>query len=484
VIELAKPELRTTAKSPEAGRLYLAPLLVGFGLARFAAEQAGVRFRPETMKFFAQLLDPLLLRERLLESLVHLHSQPPLYNLLTGVALKLSPSDPGQLLGRVFLAASLITCLVLASALHRLGLGRWLASLLALAFVVSPPFLLYENWYFYPHLSLMLLTCAGYSLLRSDGRPSRWLTIGFWLLAGLVWLRSLFHPLYFVAVEAVVILLARPVERRRILLSAAVPLVLVLGLALKNFALFGFFGTSSWGGNSFHRMFTETLEREVLTELVERGAISPLSLEWEFERPEVYLEVLDIEPRERGIPALDTTRKTLAGQNPVNYNHWVYPIASREYMGNAMWLLKYHPDAYLRSLRWTARRFLDPVTDTIYLRANRNAIPNFVRAAEDVERSAIYRGVMLAGLVYALLALVRPGTARAERLFLAFAVGTILWVAAGSILFEYGENNRFRYQILSLGLMLVAYLGRDLVWWLSRRWGRPPAESEDSAVVP
>ena len=91
---------------------------------------------------------------------------------------------------------------------------------------------------------------------------------------------------------------------------------------------------------------------------------------------------------------------------------------------------------------------------------------------------------MLAGLAYGLLALVRSGTPRAERLFLAFAGGTILWVAVASILFEYGENNRFRYQILSPGLLLVAYLGRDLFWWLSRRWGRRSAESEDSAVSP
>jgi hypothetical protein len=476
-----KPELRTTAKSTEAGRLYLAPLLVGFGLARFAGAHAGVRFECDNVNYFAQLLDPPLLRDRLLESLVYLHAQPPLYNLLTGIALKLSPNDPGQVLGRVFLAAGLVTCLCLASALHRLGLGRWLSTIISIAFVASPPFLLYENWYFYPHLSLMLLTCAGYSFLRAEGRPSRWLAVGFWLLAALVWLRSLFHPLYFVLAVLVVTLFARPVERRRVLLSAAVPLVLVLALALKNLMLFGFFGTSSWGGSSFHRMFTEALEREQVSELVERGEISAISLEWEFSRPEVYLEVLDVEPHARGVPALDTTRKTLTRENPANYNHWIYPYASREYFRNALKLMKLHPEAYLRSVRWTAHRFLDPVTDDPFLRANRFAIRRFALASEAVERSVVFRVALLAGLVYGFLALIRPGTSRAERFFLAFAVGTILWVIAAGILLEYGENNRFRYQIMGLALVLVAYLGRDLVWWLSRRWGRPPADSESSA---
>jgi hypothetical protein len=60
---------------------------VSFGASRAAAYAAGVRFDSSPLAFCWQLVDPDLLRTRLLESLFYLHGQPPLFNLYLGVLL-------------------------------------------------------------------------------------------------------------------------------------------------------------------------------------------------------------------------------------------------------------------------------------------------------------------------------------------------------------------------------------------------------------
>jgi hypothetical protein len=438
-------------------------LVTGFAVVRLLYARAGVRFRAEPIDFFAQYLDPPLLRDRLLESLWVLHAQPPLFNLGVGLALKVSPENPGAPLHGLFLAAGLAGCLALGRILRLLGLHPWLASGLALVVTATPPFLLYENHCFYPHLAGVLLVLAGAGFLSSGGRPGGAMAGAFWVLGALAMMRSLFHPLYLVIAAAVAAKVAPTGGRRRVLASAAPPTVLVLLLAAKNLALFGFFGTSSWGGNSLHRMMTETLDGRVVEEMIAAGTLSPISREWEFERPEVYVGILAPGAPDRGVPALDETGKTRAPENPVNYNHWIYPIASREFFRDALQMIRAHPGAYLESVRWTSRRFLEPVVDDVFLGPNRLRIKPGVRASESIERSTVYRLVLAAALLWAGVAALRRSTPRSERLFLAFAVGTVLWVAVFGIGFEYGENNRFRFQLLGLLAALVAYGARDLL---------------------
>ena len=66
-----------------------APLIaavVAFVVSRVGYYLAGMRFASQTVYYFVQLFDPVLLTNRLLESLWYQHGQPPLFNLLTGLA--------------------------------------------------------------------------------------------------------------------------------------------------------------------------------------------------------------------------------------------------------------------------------------------------------------------------------------------------------------------------------------------------------------
>jgi hypothetical protein len=461
------------------GFLTLVLLAIGFTLSRLAYHTAGVRFDASPIESFAQLLDSRLLQTQLAESLWFLHAQPPMYNLLTGLALKLAPGNPGAPLVALYTAIGFATAALLASILRELGLATRVAVLLALAFASTPAFVLYENWYFYPHLEQFFIIAAAWAILRSRGRPGAHWALAFACLAALVMTRSLFHPAFLVIAILAAIAVAPRGSRKLVVALAAGPLAIVLGWSLKNAILFGFFGTSSWGGNSAHRMMTESAPRERIEEWVQEGKLGPISLEAEFSPPGVYRRILgESAGHDRGVPALDQMEKPNALHNPVNYNHWIYPVASRAYASGALRILHEDPGIFRTSIEWTARRFLDPVTDSTFLYQNRGVIQRWARAEEALETSLSARVAMVIVLGAAIFALARRRVCESERLFVLSLVGTVLWIAASGIALEYGENNRFRYSTLAPLFVLGAVAVRDAVRALSGRWTRAPLLGE------
>jgi len=470
---------RDAGNGPGLGWRAAALLAIAFVGSRLAYSAAGLRFRDDTIQYFAQLLDPPLLQSRLVESLWHLHAQPPLFNLLTGIALKCSPNDPGFVLSPLYFAAGLATCLLLASLLRRLGLPVWIASLLALLYACTPAFILYENWYFYPHLEQVLLIAAAWCFLKDGVRAGAWLGCAFALLAALVLLRSLFHPLFLVVATAAAAALFPRERRMRVIRLAAIPLAVVILWAVKNWFLFGFFGTSSWGGNSLHRMMTEIVPPERVESMISRGILPPLSREWEFSTPEIYMEVLGRQAdQDWHIAALDQTKKTQTRENPVNYNHWIYPIASKVYARAALRIMREEPGAYLRSIAWTAHRYLEPTTDDLFLQPNRYPIRGLARRWEAFESNFIVILLGIAAVLAAIITVLRRRGPSHERLFFAFTAGAVLWTAAAGILFEFGENNRFRYPVQSLTYVLVIWLFREASRRLRSRWEKAPLLGE------
>ena len=94
-------------------------ILATFALSRLALYSAGVRFDASTLSWYHQYIEPALLRDRLFESLLNLHSQPPGFNLALGLALKLAP---------VHFAALIHGAYVLLGGLATSSLGAYLGA--------------------------------------------------------------------------------------------------------------------------------------------------------------------------------------------------------------------------------------------------------------------------------------------------------------------------------------------------------------------
>ena len=83
-----KPPEKTPLLRESTGGIII---LAVFIASRLIFSFMGGAFIAKPLSFAMQYLDPVLLKNDLLQSLFYLHAQPPLFNLMLGLMLKLSP---------------------------------------------------------------------------------------------------------------------------------------------------------------------------------------------------------------------------------------------------------------------------------------------------------------------------------------------------------------------------------------------------------
>ncbi len=464
---------------------WLLAVIAMFLLSRSAAMAAGVRFDASPLGYFLQYLDPHLLRARLGESLWYLHSQPPLFNLLLGVVLKLAPDDYPTLLSVLWMAAGLLLAIALYRVQVRLGVRPALAAVATVLFSVAPAAILYENWLFYTQLETLLLALCALLLHRylSRGR----VIDGALLMASaaaLVLTRSLFHVGWLAAVAALP-LASRSIPRRRTLRLALLPLAVTLFWYGRSAALFGGFSGSSWLGMSVAKMTTFQLPEEERSAMVARGELSPVALIQPYSRLDAYGGLTRSTPP-TGIEALDRETKSTGASN---YNHRAIPAISRLYMHDALTVLVHRPGTFLRGSAAAYYYYLFPSSIYWFLDRNRSMIRGYDRAynivvygqiayheappGESPEASARRRFLKLSPVIILGVPLVivaglllcrrlhRAGRLRTPRgLTLLYLLGTVLYVTILGNALEINENYRFRFTIdpllITIGAMAAA----------------------------
>lgn len=463
-----------------------AALTLAFTASRVAWRSAGFAFHDGCINATMQLLDLTALRDRLGESLVHLHSQPPLYNAVVGILLKAFPDDLTLALEVLHLALGAGAALLAAGTMTRLGVGRWTSVALASAFTSLPQVVLYENLPFYPHWCLFLLLLASHCLAGAGARPVRAVTCAVWAVAALALTRSLYHPL-FVALTAagVVVTLPRSARRAAIRLSL-LPCAVVAAWVLKNAILFSVAGTSSWGGLGFHAVARAGVPTSEVLTMVEDGRLSRYSAIPRFAPPEVVMSSLGIPDVPAGVDVLDHTRKTPdhpGEEPPVNYNHRVYPEAARHAVADAVTLVGHDPLAFLATLRRNFDAFFEPVLSSDMVRGDSARARALAGPIEAAAGSPVGKCIIVVVIGGALLGVVgRRPRPLSEVLFLRFAVATMAWVTLASIAFEVGENNRFRQPLIGLFVVLVGLAARDARGWVTGRLLRRPVRPPPPAL--
>jgi hypothetical protein len=468
-------------------------LIAGFAASRVAYYAAGVRFDVSPLKDFWQIIDPELLREDLLSSLWHLHTQPPLFNAYVGVVLKGGGSSHEAVFHATYLLAGLALALALYWLMIRLGVPRWWSAGAAFAFASSPAAVLFENWLYVEYLVAVMLVCGAVFLHRfaSDGR-TRDAVIAFALFGGVVLSRPLFHLLWLVAVVALVAAL-QPARRRQVFAAAAIPLLLCAFVYGKNLVEWGTPSATTCLGNNLYRTATVQLDEGTLKELVARGELSRYAL---LEPLTLIATAPELIPREKltGVPLLDRVRKSTGAEN---LDAKAFATVCGRYSEDAVEVARNHPRAFAHGVAGGGLIYLRPSSDYYLVqRTNGRKIHDFERAYSAVvfgqfERSPIVGNgplrTNLSGvgwfivLAYALaavagVAILRQarragGLASPQGLVVAFFLLNLVWVTLAGNLLEAGENNRFRFLV---DPFVVAVL---MSMWF-RRWalkGAPAA---------
>jgi hypothetical protein len=125
---------------------HYALIVVVFVVSRALYYAAGASFDDLDLDSMWHFVDPELLRQRLLETIWHLHFQPPLFNLYLGVMLKSFGAHAHQAFATSFALVGLGFACCLLWLMRACGVGARCAWLLTALLVVSPAHLLYESF--------------------------------------------------------------------------------------------------------------------------------------------------------------------------------------------------------------------------------------------------------------------------------------------------------------------------------------------------
>jgi hypothetical protein len=463
-------------------------LVAAYLVSRVALAVLGLRMHVAHDWLFFH--DVELLQTRLVESLWYGHAFPPGMNLLAGVVLK-SGIDPTLAYTVVFWGLGTVSVVSLASVARALDLSwRTTGGLVAL-FAMAPQTLFFEHLLFHTYPAAALLLASTALFVRARGRGSAaWLAC-FAVCALLAFLRSTFHLGWVVGLLA----LAAAVERDRLRVvarGAVVPMLLVLALYAKNASIVGSFGASSWLGFNVAKVTTQQLPRSERRAWVADGRMHPASAIPLYAPPAAYSRVIDPGPP-TGVPVLDQTHRS-AG--PPNYNHRVYPRASRARMRGNLAYLRARPDHYLATVVANVRAFFGPSTRWHPRDETDSPHTDHRRALGPWERlwnGGVHGFLQPVGLYVPLVLVAAFGVARVARRTVGGTGGSAdgvvlllayqcLWVGLVSCLVETGELARYRFLIEAQLWLLVAATHRRAWSHFTSARKLPPSASAPVAT--
>lgn len=426
----------------------------------------GISLDASPVFYFLQFLDPYFLETDLTRSVLALHHQAPLLNLLVGLCLKLFGGYAFVAVDVVFIALGLGAALSMANVIERLSGSRRTAVIGASLYACAPVTVLYESWLFYPHVVAALLLIASNQLLCFVETRSPRRGVAFFAVLALVGLvRSTYGPLWLCAVLGA-LLVAAPVPRWTLMKAASLPLALLFLHGIKTPLYVGHgYGDAMLWPNLAKKVHMHLPPREARRH-IDDGHLTPAMKYEAFSDPRSMTEVrVPHEPT--GIPALDDLQAPSGRMNANALEHVL--IAERYYKQDAVFLLRTYPGVYAKaSLR---ALFLgmpgSPTQDATLVKS-----PNYPRLASTdraLKRAVLtdkdgFSPVIAALLVFGLGAgaLRLAGWPRREsgprlgRAFAVFALVTILYTMTVTALVSWGDFPRYRYEVDGLLWILVA----------------------------
>jgi hypothetical protein len=426
------------------------------------------------LTYYWQYADPKLLREDLLRTLFYLHSQPPLFNLYLGIVLKLFPAPASH--HAAFAAGQFLTSLAftvcLFGLMRQISVPKTLALILTVAFVVSPPYLSFENWFFYDFYTATafcaIALCFSW-FVRSGKLVAAGSTLA--LAAGLCLTISNVHFLWLLALVAAMCLLRRR-RWKQVLLIGVLPVVLVVGTYAKNFIIFGHFSLSTWFVSESLAVVTLMQMPDESRKLLSREHVLSniaAATPWD-DSIEPYRGLVKF--RKTGIPVLDDPVKSTGTTNRHNL---VYLQISDAILSDSLFVLKHYPN-FVRPVAPRALTWLTKPSDSCWGTPHFHQLAGYVRWF-----SLLFLGprpvqvlqavALIVPLVYALAIVLRSLRWRTARGFLAaygfLAVNIIGFNFPMILLGE--ETNRYRFRTDALSLALVAVLLTHAYRALARR---------------
>ncbi len=452
--------------------LYVDSLLLAaiFVVMQVAVVGAGVAFETGPLQSQLQNIDPELLRHHLAQSLWYLHGQPPLWNAIVGLSLKIAHTSWPTLWHLAYLLLGLVQSQAFLRVANLVGVGRRTSFVLAAFMTIAPATIAFEHWFTYDYPTFVLVTLSPLAAARFVAQPTfaRGLVV-FGITTALVLMRTLFQVWWLVAVLGIMLLACRQ-HRRTLLAAAALPLLVVLALCVKQYAMYGVLGTTSWTGEGFARSVVATMPLAERQKLVSEGKLHSVSLVKPYSPLADYFAVGVVPAAPTGIPLLDE----LSGPEfPINMENKTVIAISRTYWQDDLWIVRHRPGVYLVAIKRALRDFFWSPTSGWEGSGNVATLGSYNRTVDEGVYGQLGVGRIEWFLIaFYLVALATSGWALVRErsrmspttlVAIAISVAALLQVMVVGNLTEVGENYRFRFLIDPLVFALAIAGSRLLV---------------------
>lgn len=426
-----------------------------------------------------QLLDRHLLKTQLLSSIWHLNSQPPLFNLFAGLLLKFPVGWQMPTASLVFGALGLILVLSAYQAMVDLQVPRWISFAIAGLVMTEPASVLYQNWFSYVYPTAAILTFAAVCCTRFlRSMDWRW---GFGLfisIAAVILINSTYQAIWLVLVLGLLFVAFRA-RWRKLLTVAVFPVFLVAGWYLNDLLQFGTLTTSSWFGMNLAEVTLTIAPPGVIHKLVRQGTLTPLANIHPFSPVASYVPRWTSVPH-TGIAALDEFEKV---DGTTNYNNLAYVKISQLYLQDDLAYIRAEPGDYLRTLTKGATLWLVPADEYAFVGNNERKISHYTRFYDGIvlwqvtagQKNAALRAYLVGQgpepsqipygtvLVWFLALVGSPiiairlrKTDRSVATSLLFIWLTSLYAYLTTSLIQFGENERFRFEVGALPVIAAS----------------------------
>lgn len=462
-------------------------ILLVFILVRLMFHANGGAFVSKPLAFAMQYLDPLLLKDDLAQSLFYLHSQPPLFNGFLGVVLKLS-STPSLSYEILFHTAGIIICLSFYGILSYLSINWVISLFITVAFMLNPTLILYEHLLYYSYFEVLFVSLSLFFFIRWCREKKIADVLLFWAsLLCLCGIHSVFHPLFILATSISLtsylwFWIKDKQFAKMLFLASLLALAPLTALCIKNFLVFGFFGTSSWDGMN---LWTKVngFASEQLEDLHRRGIVSSLAVKAELRTFQQPIGTYYKESELKNIPChhpADCNQFKSTGYP--NFNHSGFIALSKQLRKDARAIIFYNPVQFIFYTLGSYSLTLWHSSDSVHALLDNNM--EVVKKMEKIYRflyfgflgveskldkrmwdrtiiiTILFTIVYIGTLVHALR---RDDYGLAGiKLFCLFCLLIHVYTIAVSSIIEFGENNRFRFPVDMAFLTMV--LGNLTMW--------------------
>jgi hypothetical protein len=317
----------------------------------------GQRFDTRYLGYGWQLIPWDVLSADPVRSVWYLHVQPPLWNLFLGGLAWMSPVGDSLTLQAAMAAIGVVGAFLAAELATSFGLSRRWAVVVALVATANPEVLkgAFEPTYELATGVLLMAVVLVLSRLGSMTNVRRGLLLLAALVTATTMTRSLYHPIWAIALVVLGLWLVRGrIDRRTVLAALAVPILVMGGWMAKNQFLFGDATLSSWFGMNLQRAVIPVLPRADLEKMHADGDVSEIAMIGPFGNYDLYVDAMPpCEPTREHRSLSEATRTTDQWSPNFNYECFlpIYSVAGDD----ALAVIREHPEVWVEGRMWSLR---------------------------------------------------------------------------------------------------------------------------------